>query len=117
MSAIGLPAVPTMSLSVSRKSTPRRSRHARPTVVLPAPGGPTRTSTGPGHRIVEALEVALAVAAGLLDGVAAELLERGVGQHQRDHRLGDDAGRGHGADVAALVVRDGLLARRRVDRS
>src|SRR5438874_1276205 len=42
------------------------------------------------------------VVANLVDAVAAELLEEGVGQHDRHHGLAHDAGRGNGADVAAL---------------
>ena len=62
-------------------------------------------------------EVALEVAPGLGYRVAAELLEHRVGEHERDHRLGDDARGGHGADVGALVVRLGGLAGRDVDRA
>ena len=50
-------------------------------------------------------EVGPQVAAGLGQRVAAELLQRRVGQHQRDHRLGHDTRGGHRADVGALVDR------------
>ena len=43
-------------------------------------------------------------AAHLTEGVAAELLDGGGGEDERHHRLPDHAGRGHHADVAALVM-------------
>ena len=52
----------------------------------------------------------LEVRAGLCEGIAAELFEPGIGEHDRDHRLSDDAGGGHDTDIAALVVREHLLA-------
>ena len=97
-----------VQLSVSRKAhgepLGRRSR---------ADGGlagsrmaPTSTTAGAAALTgtLSVGEVGLDVAAGLANAVAAELLEHGVGEHQRDHRLGDDAGRGNGAHVRALVV-------------
>src|SRR5712692_10631415 len=58
----------------------------------------------------EVVQVTLMVAADLVHAVAAELVEKGGGQHDRHHRLADDAGRGHRAHVAALHDRlDGLL--------
>ena len=48
--------------------------------------------------------VRLEVALRLGERVAAELLEDGARQDDRDHRLADHAGGGHGADVGALVV-------------
>ena len=66
------------------------------------PGRPAgRSPLQRGH----GLEVGLEVAGHLRDRVAAELLEERVGEHERDHRLGD-RGRGRDrADVGALVVR------------
>ena len=74
------------------RGTPRRAARRRswPTVVLPAPGGPTRTSNGR-HVTTRCCEVGVAVAPGLGDRVAAELLEHRVGEHERDHRLRDHA--------------------------
>jgi hypothetical protein len=46
ISGIGFPAICSMSVSVSRNSTPRVAASARPTVVLPQPGAPTSTTTG-----------------------------------------------------------------------
>src|SRR2546430_12798257 len=47
-----------------------------------------------------AVQIGVVVAADLCDAVAAELLEEGVGEDDGQHGLADDAGRGHGADVA-----------------
>ena len=52
----------------------------------------------------------------LVDRVAAELALRLGGQHEGDHRLGDDAHRRHRGDVGALLERHRRLLRRRVDR-
>ena len=41
----------------------------------------------------------------VVDVVAAELRAVGVGEHERDHRLADDAGRRHRAGVRALAQR------------
>ena len=47
--------------------------------------------------------------------IAAELLRVGVGEHERDHRLADDAGGGDGAGVGALAQRLGGGVRGGVD--
>ena len=45
----------------------------------------------------------------VVERVAAELLQRRASQYQRDHRLDDDARRGHRTDVGTLVDGDGLV--------
>src|SRR5690606_3631720 len=61
------------------------------------------------------VQVAAQVADGFRDRVSTELLQGGVGQHQGDHRLGDDSRSRDRGDVAALVVGLGGLARAHVD--
>ena len=51
------------------------------------------------------------VAGRLPHGVAAELLQARLGQHQRDHGLGHHAGRRDCAYIGALVDRRGRLVR------
>ena len=134
MSATGLPATASTMASVSAKPTPSRSassvadgglararrpdqdRRGRRPVPVPCclPGPRACPSVIPDH---QRLEVAVAVAGGLRDGVAAELLQHRVGEHQRDHRLGHHPGGGHGGHVAALVDRLGRLAGARRRRS
>ena len=114
----------TTTLSVSMNGTPSAAATLRPMRDLPEPIGPMKT-TGSSecarHRreVVEVRrdrgEVRLEVAPGLGERVAAELLEHRVREHERDHRLGDDAGGRDRADVGALVVRRSGLARRHVD--
>ncbi len=117
-------ASPTTCSSSSGSAAPRRSRRSpgcaarpafdldvrveqfrssacasrRPMVDLPAPGGPISTARGvirsPRVTCRDAVDVALEVRAGLGDRVATELVERGLGHDQRDHRLGHDAAAG-----------------------
>src|SRR4051794_37290466 len=134
MSEIERPSAASTSSSVSRSSTPSRRASNPPTVDLPAPMGPTSTTSGPVVGLVvgpvvgpvvgrvmtgspdrEVVEVGGQIALSLVDGVSAELLQHGVGQHQRHHRLRHHAGGGHGAHVGALVVGHGLLAGGGVD--
>src|SRR2546430_12426132 len=63
-----------------------------------------------------AVQIGVVVAADLCDAVAAELLEEGVGEDDGQHGLADDAGRGHGADVAPLHDRVHRLLRGEVHR-
>src|SRR6266545_3876819 len=51
---------------------------------------------------LQVVEVALIVSPDLLDAVARELLEEGLGQHQRHHGLAHHSRGGHRADVAAF---------------
>ena len=86
--------------SVSTKARPRRRAHSSPTVVLPAPINPIRTrcrvlivsvvvaSAWSGERRA----VRVVVAHELAKRVAAELAQRLRGEHQGDHRFGDDTG-------------------------
>ena len=41
-----------------------------------------------------------------VEGVAPELLEYGIGQHDRHHRFADDGGGGHGAAGTCQVDND-----------
>src|SRR4051794_20605402 len=114
ISEIVRPVVASTSWSVSRAATPRWSANRPATVVLPAPIGPISTIIG-GLPEAQGVEVGLGVAAGLLPRVTAELLQHRVGEHQRHHRLRDDAGGRYRADVGALVVCHRRLAGRDVD--
>ena len=55
------------------------------------------------------------VALDLVDRIAAEFLEKGVGQHECDHRFTDDGRGRHCADVAAFDGRRRLVERAQVD--
>src|SRR5690625_8039736 len=61
------------------------------------------------------VEVSPQVARGLGDRVATELLQAGVGEDQRHHRLGNDTCGGNRADVGPLVVGGCWLSGGRVD--
>ena len=65
-----------------------------------------------------ALAIRLPVGTQLLDRVAAELLDRGVGQHDRDHRFADDR-RGGTAQTSLRSIVAGLsvIVARSTDRS
>src|SRR5450755_1304674 len=120
-SATFMPATFSTSVSVSRNVVPNRLASNRPTVLLPAPDGPTRTTRGAITVPVSSLhdqrfEVAAHISANLIDRVAAELLQHGVGNHECHHRLGNNTCRGNSADIAALVDRLRSLAGRDVDR-
>src|SRR5690606_2157537 len=110
-----------MRLSVSMKPTPSRFATRRPTLVLPDPIGPTSTSVnGSGLLIVcdqrgfrcggraqlvgDRGQIALEVAPGLADAVAAELLKNRSCELDRDHRLGHDARCRYGAHIRTLMV-------------
>ena len=85
-----------MSASVSRNGHAEALRRAAvPTVVLPDAGRADEDHDAVAHRIGRRrVEVGRRrLRAGLGDRVAAELLQHGVGEHERHHRLGDDAGR------------------------
>ena len=96
-------------------ATPSRSASAAASGRLARPRRTDQDDDGRHHRDRQVGEVGGGVARGLRHRVAAELLQDGVGQHQRHHRLGHDAGRRDRADVAALVDRHGRLAGRDVD--
>src|SRR5256885_1608904 len=59
----------------------------------------------PGGGGAKPLAVPLDRGADVVDAVVAEFLAGRVGEPQREHRLRDDARRGHDAHVAALDVR------------
>src|SRR5665213_2083609 len=99
MSATLTPATFSTSMSVSRNVVPNLLASSRPTVLLPAPGGPTRTTSGAitgasaaGRDVSTAsthdqrVEVTTHVAADLIDRVAAELLENRVRDDESHHR-------------------------------
>src|SRR6516162_11707499 len=122
MSAMLRPVRSSIATSVSSKPTPSAFESRRPMVDLPEPGKPTSTALGAmcyphGRRLPvgDRAPIRLDVAAGLGQRIAAELLQRGAGQHQRHHGLDDDAGGRHRAHVRALMDGDGLVARRHVD--
>src|SRR5438552_14331126 len=123
---IGIPIWRTRMLSMSSRGASNPSATSRPTVLFPTPGRPTSMTwrlTSPLHRVperrpagAEGRYVSVEVPAHLGEGVAAELLQHGVGQHECRQRLGDDAHRRHGRDVGALTLSVGGLARREIDR-
>src|SRR4051794_23722619 len=127
MSAIG-PCSATIILSVSANGSPRARATRLPILVLPAPGGPMITSTGPersdsteiggrarAERLRNGREVGVEVAPGLAHRIAPELLEHRVREYERDHGLRHHTGSRNGADVRALVVRGCGFAGRDVD--
>src|SRR5260221_7388113 len=58
------------------------------------------------RRAAQGSEICLDAVTLLRKAVAAELLQPGIGERDRQHRLPDDPSGGHHADVAALVTRD-----------
>src|SRR4051794_6654694 len=56
------------------------------------------------HGARDPLDVPVTIAANVVDRAAAERVEHRVGEGQHDHRLADDPGRRHDADVRSLVV-------------
>ena len=120
----GIPISRTSSESMSNSGRRAALGHQAADRALPAPGKPDEhewrgISPPPAslrrsvQRAPERRDVAVVVPPHLAQRVAAELLQHRVGQHQRHHRLGDDAQRGHGGDVGALALRVGRLRRRR----
>src|SRR6476620_10468571 len=101
-----IPSRRSISRSRSRNARPSAVATPSPTVVFPEPGSPTRTTWGRpasiGETGCDVRNVAIVVPLRFGERVAPELLEEGVGEGDRQHRLGDHAhGRG-GGDVAAL---------------
>ena len=102
----------TTRASVSTKGTPSAAASSRPTALLPAPMKPT-SATAAGARVAatagSALPDAPPVGLGRGDQVlhrrAAEAVQGGVRQRQRDDGLEDDADRRDRADVGALETR------------
>src|ERR1019366_1001933 len=112
------------SASKSRKGRFSCSATARPAVVFPAPGKPTRIKCGFAGSAMSAAEtgrdvrkVGIVVAPEFGEGVTAELLDECIGKYERGHRLGDDTHRRHGGHVAAFGGRFGARAGLRVDRA
>src|SRR5581483_380913 len=111
MRAIGRPASASTSASTSALSPPRSAASSGATVDFPAPGGP-HSHTLSGMRGALPRRDALAQ---FVHRVAAELLEHGAGEDERQQRLADHGRRGDRADVAALDVRAGRLTGAQVD--
>src|SRR5690606_37951605 len=117
MAATVRPSRRSTSRSKSWKAQPSREARSRPTVDLPLPMKPTRSTCwrgGPGRAsalaippVEEVREVPVEVPAHLGQGVPAELLEERVGQHERGHRLAHHRRRRHRAYVTPL---DGRVA-------
>ena len=126
------------SLSVSTNAHAERAGDPRPTLVLPAPIGPTRTIACGGRSAVRASCSMSAASDAVRSCAASPGSPRGsprgcgasratlsppnfsstaFGEHERHHRLGDDARGGDRADVGTLVVRGCGLAGRDVDRA
>src|SRR5690606_8084670 len=132
-SAIVRPVVRSISASMSMKRQPSARASSVPTVVLPAPGSPISTHRFAGCAICsrfraalfrsaerltplhELRKIAVEVATQLGHAVAAELLEYRIREHDREHRLADDA-RGRERDhIAALTDRVACITRADVD--
>ena len=105
------------SASVSRNATPSARGERVPTVVLPD-AGRTDEDERAGRLIGSAARRGSPAALRRVSATESppNFSSDGVGEHQRDHRLHDDAAARHRAGVAALVDRDGGLAGRDVDR-
>ena len=110
------PHLPDQEQVDVEQGAPSASATSWPTVLLPAPGSPTsrmwRPASQPSGRRgpergpagAQRGDVAVVVPPHLGQRVAAELLQHRVGQHDGDHRLGDDAQRGHRGHVRALAL-------------
>src|SRR5215204_7259952 len=119
ISAIVIPSRRAISASKSRKVRPSSRASAEPTVLFPAPGKPTRTRWGTEGSAAEpgcdVRKVAIEIPLDFEQRIAAELLQHRVGEHEGEHRLGDDAHGGHRGHVAALGGGRGGLASGHVD--
>src|SRR5882672_11333588 len=94
-----------------RATTSQMSRNGPEGGVRRGPG-PDGTAT---LELFELLEVPTVVSRGLLHRIPAELLQEGLRQDQRRHRLADDPGRRDRRDVRSLDLRLELLLRPHVD--
>src|SRR5689334_160468 len=121
ISEMVIPSRRAISASKSRKLRSSSRARAEPTVLFPAPGRPTRMRWGTEGSAAEpgcdVRKVAIEVPLDFGEGISTELLEHGVGEHQGEHRLGDDAHRGDGGDVAPFGGRGSGLPRGDVDRT
>src|SRR5439155_23606706 len=80
-------------------------------------GPAERPGTGASAPLVDRVKpaaITLDGGAEVVDIVVAELLAERVGEDEREHRLGDDAGRRNDADIAPFDVRGGWLTRPQV---
>src|SRR5689334_8282795 len=118
ISAMVFPSRRSISWSKSRKVRARRSATPTPTVDLPAPGNPTSTRCGRRGSAAdtgfEVRKVAVIVAPRLHEGVAPELLEEGLGEHEGSHALRDHAHCRYRSHVTALGDCGGGLSRAHV---
>src|SRR5439155_25103746 len=108
MSRTVFPVCTSMYSSLSTMGQLKTHAMSRPTVVFPVPIIPTRTR----FLLMEGIEVALQ----LVDGVAPELADQLVREHERDHGFRDDAHRRHRRDVGPFLEADRLLFGDDVDR-
>src|SRR5438105_9521915 len=119
ISAIVFPWRRSISWSKSRKVRARRSATALPMVDFPAPGNPTSTRCGrrgsAADTGLEVRKVAVIVAPRLHKGVATELLEEGLGEHQGCHTLRDHTHSRYRGYVASLGDGGGGLSGTHVD--
>src|SRR6478672_1657211 len=121
ISEMVIPSRRAISASKSRKLRSSSRARAEPTVLFPAPGKPTRMRCGTEGSAAEpgcdVRKVAIEVPLDFGEGISTELLQHGIREHEGDHRLGDDAHRGHGGDVAALGGGRRRFASGNVDRT
>src|SRR5436190_11823509 len=106
ISAIVFPSRRSISWSKSRKVRARRSATPLPIVDLPAPGNPTSTRCGrrgsAADTGLEVRKVAVIIAPRLHEGVAAEFLEKGLGEYQSRHAFRDHTHSGYGGHVTSF---------------
>src|SRR5688572_1285163 len=102
------------------KTRPSRSATASPTVDFPAPEIPTRIRWAARASVAKARgkssEVAITISPELLEGIAAELLDRGLRDDERHHCLGDHTHCRHSSHITPLRDRLRGAPRGDVDR-
>src|SRR6478735_12745871 len=121
ISEMVIPSRRAISESKSRKLRSSSRARAKPTVLFPAPGKPTRMRCGTEGSAAEpgcdVRKVAIEVPLGFGEGIPPELLQHGVREHEGEHRLGNDTHRGHRRDVAPLGGSRCRLASGDIDRT
>src|SRR5688500_5217711 len=127
ISDTGIRSRRSISRSRSMNWASRAAASSGPTVLFPDPGRPTRTMCGRrlvmvsrpsvADSLVDAGEVAVDVSTRLVEGIATELLQPGLREHERDHRFRNDAHRRDRGDIAALGRRLRFLAGFHVHRA
>ena len=100
-----------LGVAVDEVATRASASSRSPTVVLPAPINPTSTRCG--HQVMATYPSRLRTTSA--HESPPNLRSASFGEHERHHRLGNDAHRRHGGDVGALLERHRLFLRDDVD--